>query len=244
MQVGRDRPRIARRQAVVRQWIAPINGVLPLHEGRDLGAHHVVTQLQGRIVFLVPIGTRTRQFLKRGDALRGHRMRLEVRIRTARGEQAVIGKPLESFVHAFRGLSRGSQKFHPGAVGVFLLLALVGDQGAAPPATPPFARRLLLLPPLVPATIAPAPSSIAMIICVCACASCSRSLARWPPAKWPGSCASTPMIWFGLSDCISAPWFMKIRRPSATKALKPLSLRITTWMFCFSRPAARRIGRV
>src|SRR5258708_3584068 len=35
-----------------------------------------------------------------------------------------------------------------------------------------------------------------------------------------------------------------MRRPSATKALKTLSLRITTWMFCFSRPAVRRIGRV
>ena len=53
-----------------------------------------------------------------------------------------------------------------------------------------------------PATSAPAPSSMAMIIWVCACASCSRSLARWPPARWPVSCASTPMIWFGVSDCI------------------------------------------
>ena len=35
-----------------------------------------------------------------------------------------------------------------------------------------------------------------------------------------------------------------MRRPSATKALKTLSLMITIWMFCFSRPAARRIGRV
>src|SRR2546430_5071109 len=35
-----------------------------------------------------------------------------------------------------------------------------------------------------------------------------------------------------------------MRWPSATKALKPFSLRITTWMFCFSRPAVRRIGRV
>ena len=34
-----------------------------------------------------------------------------------------------------------------------------------------------------------------------------------------------------------------MRRPSATKALKTLSLMITIWMFCFSRPAARRIGR-
>src|SRR6266403_6018512 len=37
---------------------------------------------------------------------------------------------------------------------------------------------------------------------------------------------------------------MKMRRPSATKALKAFSLRITTWMFCFSNPAVRRMGRV
>src|SRR6267142_2822484 len=35
-----------------------------------------------------------------------------------------------------------------------------------------------------------------------------------------------------------------MRRPSATKALKTLSLIITIWMFCFSSPAARRIGLV
>src|ERR1700760_4264012 len=35
-----------------------------------------------------------------------------------------------------------------------------------------------------------------------------------------------------------------MRRPSATKALKLGSLMITIWMFCFSSPAARRIGRV
>ena len=28
---------------------------------------------------------------------------------------------------------------------------------------------------------------------------------RWPPAIWPVSCASTPMIWFGVSARISAP---------------------------------------
>ena len=60
----------------------------------------------------------------------------------------------------------------------------------------------MLLPLRAPATMAPAPSSIAMIIWVCACASCSRILARWPPARWPVSCASTPINWFGVSDCM------------------------------------------
>ena len=70
----------------------------------------------------------------------------------------------------------------------------------------PALDRPLLLPPLfAPATIAPAPSSMAMIIWVWACAICSRILARWPPARWPVSCAITPMIWFGVSDCRIAP---------------------------------------
>ena len=131
MQIGGDGVRIARRQAVVRQRIAPVDGVLPLHEGRDLGAHHVVAQLQGRIVFLFPIGTGPRDFLQCRDALGGHRMRLDVRIGAMRGEQAVIGKPLEGFVHALGGLAGRGQKLHPGAVGIFLLLAHIGDQGSA-----------------------------------------------------------------------------------------------------------------
>ena len=77
--------------------------------------------------------------------------------------------------------------------------------GALIAAAPALVRPLLLLPLLAPATIAPAPTSMAMIIWVCACANCSRILARWPPAKWPVSCASTPMIWLGVSDFISAP---------------------------------------
>ena len=33
---------------------------------------------------------------------------------------------------------------------------------------------------------------------VCAVASCSRSRCKWPPARWPVSCANTPMISFGV----------------------------------------------
>ena len=69
------------------------------------------------------------------------------------------------------------------------------------------------------ATIAPTPSSMAMIDCVCATASCWRSFDRWPPAIWPVSCASTPMISFGVLRSISAPALTKMRRPSMTKAL-------------------------
>ena len=57
-------------------------------------------------------------------------MRLHVRIRPACGEQAVVGKPLEGFVHALGGLTGRVEKLHPGAVGIFLLLAYIGDQGA------------------------------------------------------------------------------------------------------------------
>ena len=58
-------------------------------------------------------------------------MRVQVRVRIARGEQAFIGEPSEGFVHAFRGLAGRGQELHPGAVGVFLLLAHIRDQGAA-----------------------------------------------------------------------------------------------------------------
>ena len=36
----------------------------------------------------------------------------------------------------------------------------------------------------------------------------------------PVSCASTPITWFGVSASISVPALMKMRRPSATNALK------------------------
>ena len=77
------------------------------------------------------------------------------------------------------------------------------------------------LPERAPATIAPTPRIIATIDCVCATAQSARaSRDRWPPAMWPVSCASTPMISFGVSASISAPALMKMRRPSVTKALK------------------------
>ena len=41
---------------------------------------------------------------------------------------------------------------------------------------------------------------------------------------WPVSCASTPMIWFGVCDSISAPALTKMRLASITKALKLRSL--------------------
>ena len=60
---------------------------------------------------------------------------------------------------------------------------------------------------------------------------------RCPPAMWPVSCASTPMIWFGVSASISAPALTKMRRPSATKALNDRSLMMTTCTFCWASPA-------
>jgi hypothetical protein len=65
--------------------------------------------------------------------------------------------------------------------------------GAASPA-------MLPRPEVAPATMPPAASSMAMIAAVCAVASCSCMRARCPPAMWPLSWASTPMIWFGVVD--------------------------------------------
>ena len=83
-----------------------------------------------------------------------------------------------------------------------------------------------------------------MIDATCACASCWRKRDRCPPAMWPVSCASTPMISFGTFASISAPALMKMRLASITKALNERSLMMVTWMFCCARPAARRIGWV
>ena len=58
-------------------------------------------------------------------------MRLHIGIGAARGEQALIGEPLEGVVHALGGLAGRGQKLHAGAVGVFFLLAPIGEQGAA-----------------------------------------------------------------------------------------------------------------
>ncbi len=41
---------------------------------------------------------------------------------------------------------------------------------------------------------------MARIEIVWALASSVLSLLRWPPAMWPVSCASTPMIWFGVAE--------------------------------------------
>ena len=78
------------------------------------------------------------------------------------------------------------------------------------------------LPPLrAPATTAPMPSSMATIDCGRGVGESLRACApRWPPAIWPLSCASTPITSFGVLACIRAPELMKMRRPSATKALK------------------------
>ena len=90
-----------------------------------------MSHLQRRIVLLVPIGARTCDFLQRRNAVSRHRMRLHVGVGSMRGEQAFVGEALEGVVHAPRGLAGGGQKLHPGAIGVFFLLARIGEQGIA-----------------------------------------------------------------------------------------------------------------
>ena len=81
--------------------------------------------------FLSQYGLVRANLLERGDAFGRHRMRLHVGVGAVRGEQAVIGEPLEGFVHALRRLAGGVEELHRGAIGVFLLLALIGQQRAA-----------------------------------------------------------------------------------------------------------------
>lgn len=59
---------------------------------------------------------------------------------------------------------------------------------------------------------------------------------------WPISCARTPMISFGVSDCINAPTLTKMRRPSMTKALNCLFGTRYIVSPLPPMPATRRIG--
>ena len=183
--------------------IAARHRVGAVDEAGKLGAHQVVARLQLRRILLVPVGAFLGDAFERGDAFRRHRMRLQIGVDGLRGEQFLVGEPLEGVVHALGGLAGGGEELDAGAVGLLLLRALVGRaaSGGSSPAAPrmaaaPDCRRLTAASGAA-ATIAPTPSSIAMIDCVCACASCWRIATRWPPAMWPVSCASTPMISFG-----------------------------------------------
>src|SRR5262249_58936816 len=56
-------------------------------------------------------------------------MRLEVGIGAARSEQAFVREALECFVHSRWGLSGSGKKLYTGAIRIFLLLSLIGQQG-------------------------------------------------------------------------------------------------------------------
>ena len=108
----------------------------------------------------------------------------------------------------------------------------------APPSSRP-----ALLPDMAPPTIMPMPSSKSSSCWLCAVFRSLRRVAGCAPAIWPVSCAMMPMIWFGVSDCISASVCMKTLRPSITNALNESLWTMRMSMFCASRPAARKIGR-
>ncbi len=125
--VGRNGPRVARRQAGVGQRIVRQHHVRTFGEAVELRPHHVVAELQFRRVLLAPV-RRLHQFRQSGHALFGHRMVLRVRIGAVRREQRIVGEVLERVVHAFRGLAGHGQKADAGAVGRFFLRALIGQQ--------------------------------------------------------------------------------------------------------------------
>ncbi len=199
--------------------------------------------------FLSQYGLVRGDLLQRGDALGRHRMRLHVRVDVLRGEQHLVGETLEGVVHALgrlagRGRGTSRRRGRPALpAGADRRAASASSCSAAPAAPPrPDCRRRCRCarPPPRRRSRAAWRGSRA----VCALASSARSLLRWPPAMWPVSCASTPMIWFGVCDSISAPALTKMRLASTTKALNVRSLMMTTRMFCWARPAARRIGWV
>ena len=152
----------------------------------------------------------------------------------ARKRQRAL-EALERLQHALWPIARCVEIGDRRAVGGDLFGALVAEQ-AAPRQLPRRRLRYPCRPARVrwlsvaaPAAMAPTPSSVATIAIVCARANWSRSRCWWPPAMWPASWASTPMISFGVSAVTSAPVLMKMRRP-ATKALKRRSLTRTMLM--------------
>ena len=93
-------------------------------------------------------------------------------------------------------------------------------------------------------TMAAAPSRAEAIAMLLALPSSLFMRERWPPAMWPVSCASTPITSFGVLACCSSPVWMKMRWPSATKALMEELLIRYTWTAPGARPATRKTSRV
>ena len=128
--IARDRARVARREAVIAERIAPHDRVWSVEEAGQLGAHHVVTQLQLRRILVIPIGACFRDLLECGDAVGRHRVTLHVRVDVARIEQRLVGEPLEQFKHATRRLAGGVEEFHAGMVSLVFLRSHIGEQRA------------------------------------------------------------------------------------------------------------------
>ena len=128
--VGRNRAGVARREAGVARRIAPQQGVRPLHEAEQLGAHEIVARLQLRRILLVPVGIVLGDLRERSETLGRHRVRLQVGIGPAGREQHLVGEPLEGVVHALGRLVGRLEEADAGAVGLLLLLTRIGEQRA------------------------------------------------------------------------------------------------------------------
>ena len=125
--VGHDGARVTRRHRGIGCRVAPHHHVGPFHEAPELRPHHVVAELQLRRVFLVPILV-VHQVRQRRHALLGHGVVLRIGIHVLRREHAFIGEALEGVVHALGRLAGHGEEAHAGAVGLFFLRALIGEQ--------------------------------------------------------------------------------------------------------------------
>ena len=97
--------------------------------GRDFGAHKIVAQLELRRVLFVEVRALLGNVLQLRDALLGHRMGQNVRVRAHRAN-GLIREETEHLQHPGWGLVRGIQEFDSGPVRRRFLLPDIGENRA------------------------------------------------------------------------------------------------------------------
>ncbi len=106
-------------------------GSLSLGVDGDLGAHHVVAQLQGFGIDAIVVGAGFRQLLEVGDAVARHRMADLIGVHAGARERQRVLEPLESNQHALGRLPRRLEIGDRRSVGGRFLGALIAKQAAA-----------------------------------------------------------------------------------------------------------------
>ena len=235
--IERDGAGVARRHRAVGLAEA-LQGDVGRDEAHQLGDHAVMHVEELRRVGRVGVGRARRRLLERRDAVRRQRMGREVGVAPADLHALLLLQDAQELDRALGRLAGALEEGDGRLVGrTSPGSACNAGRTAASPARWRAAGRAAsaAMPPpdAAPPAMAPAAEDRLSRICIVVrlrSSSCLR--ARWPPAIWPVSCASTPISWLGVSVRMIRPVLMKIRWPPATKALSVLSWTImisTRW---------------